>query len=100
MDKSTRTAQLIAAARKEQAMSLRDFGAALGISHQQVKNYEAGQIPDGEHLATWLESNTPWVQHLGQQIFCHKYGALVQAVLRPGLTRYTLTPAGEKAGCD
>lgn len=100
MNPSTRTAQLIAAARQAQKLSLRDFGAALGTSGMQVKNYEAGQEPNGERIAIWVDSETPWIKQLGQQIFCARYAALIQSVLAPNIKRYSLTPAGEKACGD
>lgn len=92
-----RTCQLITAARQAQAMSLRDFGAALSISHQQVVNYEAGQEPDKTRVAAWIESDVPWVRNLGLAIFGAQFGELIHAILVPDNGKH---PAGEKSGCS
>ncbi len=97
MTQPTRTCQLIAAARQAQGMSLRDFGAALNISYQQVANYEAGQEPERFRIAAWIESGTPWVHELGLAIFGAQFGELIHAVLVPANGKNS--PAGEKAGC-
>ena len=88
---ATRTCDLIANARATQGASLRDFAEPLGVSYQQIKNYEAGQMPDRERIAAWICSETPWVHHLGLEIFGAQFANLIQSILVPEAAR----PCGE-----
>lgn len=97
MTTSTRTAQLITAARQAQAMSLRDFGKALNVSQTQVQNYENGQEPDRARVASWIESDVPWVHQLGLEIFGAQFAEIVHAVLVPSNGKIL---SGQKAGSN
>lgn len=91
-----RIAAIFASARAAQNMNLRKFGEAIGVTYQQVQNYETGkQAPDRERVAAWIESDAPWVRQLGLNIFGAQYAKLIQDVLVPDIKRYKLTPAGE-----
>ncbi len=80
----TQTNSLIRAARDEQHMTLRDFGAALSVSHTMVANWEDGTSePDRARVAAWITDDRPWVRVLGLQIFGQQYRALIQNVLVP-----------------
>lgn len=80
----TQTNNLIRAARAEQQMTLRDFGAALSVSHTMVANWEDGTSePDRSRIAAWIVDERPWVQTLGLRMFGAQYRALIQNVLVP-----------------
>lgn len=97
MNNPTRTCQLIAAARQAQRLSLREFGVALNISHQQAKNYEEGQEPDKARIAAWIESDVPWVHELGLAIFGAQFGELIHAVLVPSSAREPGKPCADRS---
>lgn len=81
---TTHTGSTIRAARDEQSMALRDFGAALGVSHTMVAMWEAGEsVPDRARIAEWIADERPWVQTLGLRLFGIQYRALIQNVLVP-----------------
>lgn len=67
-------AEVIKATRIAQGMNSRDFGAALGISHAAVIQFENGQTaPSGETLAKWFNSETDWVYEMTKEIFVARY---------------------------
>lgn len=78
------TESIIRAAREDQRMTLRDFGAALSVSHTMVATWEAGEsTPDRTRIAAWIQDERPWVQSLGLRLFALQYRALIQNVLVP-----------------
>ena len=78
------TPDLIRAARDEQHMTLRDFGAALSVSHAMVALWESGEnTPDRARIAAWITDERPWVRSLGLHLFAQQYRALIQNVLVP-----------------
>ena len=84
--------KLFQQARADHNMSLRDFGKALGISHQQVKNIEDGKDdPTRENVYSWIESETVWINTLGLQIFNLNYGPVIQNILVPSVKRVIST---------
>ena len=61
--------------------TLRDFGQALGVSHQQISNYESGeQEPPAETLSKWLHSRHDWISEMAIEIMVCKYRVLLQIV--------------------
>lgn len=75
---------LISAARTDQGMTLRDFGAALSVSHTMVANWEEGvSAPDRARIAAWITDEREWVHLLGLRLFGVQYRALIQNVLVP-----------------
>jgi len=81
---SQTTPSTIRAARTAQGMTLRDFGAALGVSHTIVANWENGvSAPERGRIAAWIADERQWVRLLGLQIFGAQYEALIQNVLVP-----------------
>jgi transcriptional regulator with XRE-family HTH domain len=86
---TTRTAAAFGAARQQNGMSLREFGAVLGVTGQQVQNYETGkQLPERASVAEWINSDVAWVHRLGLEIFGAQFGDLIQAVLLPNIQCY------------
>lgn len=80
----TETHSLIRAAREAQHMTLRDFGAALSVSHTMVVLWEAGTSePDRARIAAWITDEREWVHLLGLRLFGVQYRALIQNVLVP-----------------
>lgn len=81
---SPQTADIISAARSEQRMTLREFGAALSVSHTIVGAWEAGTgEPDRARIAAWIADERAWVQVLGLRLFARQYHALIRNVLVP-----------------
>lgn len=81
---STQAKELISASRLAQKMTLREFGAALGVSHAMVDLWEKGvSVPDRSRIASWIADERQWVRLLGLQIFGAQYRALIQNVLVP-----------------
>jgi len=81
-EKTTR--DLIRAARDERRMTLREFGAALSVSHTMVNLWETGvSEPDSARIAAWISDDRPWVQVLGLRLFARQYHALIRNVLVP-----------------
>lgn len=77
-------ADLISAARRTQGMTLRDFGAALSVSHTMVANWESGiSEPDRSRVAAWIVDDREWVMVLGLRMFGRQYRELIQSVLVP-----------------
>lgn len=65
-------------------MTLREFGAALSVSHTMVANWEAGvSEPDSARIAAWIVDERPWVQVMGLRLFASQYHALIRNVLVP-----------------
>lgn len=83
-DEAKATLSLIRAARESQKMTLRDFGAALGVSHTMVLAWETGASePDRARVAAWIADEREWVQVLGLRLFARQYHALIHNVLVP-----------------
>jgi len=78
------TATTIRAARDAQRMTMREFGAALGVSHNMVMLWEEGKnTPDRSRVAAWIADERDWVHMLGLRMFGLQYRALIQNVLIP-----------------
>lgn len=75
--------EIITCAREEQGMSLRDFSAYLGVSHQSIALWENGTTtPDEKRLTAWMHSETYWVREMAIRIMaCHKWDVMV--MLKP-----------------
>lgn len=80
----TQTSRIISAARAAQQMTLREFGAALSVSHNMVVLWEDGtNEPDRARIAAWITDEREWVHLLGLRLFGVQYSALIQNVLVP-----------------
>ena len=78
------TAEIVSAARAAQHMTLREFGAALSVSHNMVVLWEDGtNEPDRSRIAAWITDEREWVHVLGLRLFSVQYRALIQNVLVP-----------------
>lgn len=65
-------------------MTMREFGAALHVSHAMVNLWESGvNEPDRERLAAWIGDEREWVHVLGLRLFARQYSALIRNVLVP-----------------
>lgn len=83
-DAQNSTASTIRAARDAQHMTMREFGAALGVSHNMVMLWEEGKnTPDRSRVAAWIADERDWVHLLGLRMFGLQYRALIQNVLVP-----------------
>lgn len=81
---TTSSSEIVRAARDEQRMTLREFGAALGVSHTMVATWEGGESePDRKRISEWISDERSWVQMLGLRLFARQYHALIRNVLVP-----------------
>lgn len=61
--------EIIKKARKQQGLSLRKFGKALGVSYQTVKNWEGGEtIPDFYHIYYLRDVSGGWLREMATSI--------------------------------
>ena len=73
--------ELIADARQSQHMALREFGAAFGVSHTSVKQWEDGVAsPSEDLLKTMLMDKRDWVSQLAEDIYVARYRATLAAL--------------------
>lgn len=76
--------QLFKTTRATHQLSLREFGAALGISHTQVKQIEDGHdLPTRRNMADWIASDEAWVRVLGLELFGAQFAPVIDGVLTP-----------------
>jgi len=69
------TQAFITEALKTQSFTLREMGAALGVSHQAVAQWADGTMePTEERLRSWLVDPRPWVKQLGFNLFMARHG--------------------------
>lgn len=70
MDKTIQTqADIIFSARQAQNMTMRDFAAALGVSHNAVALWERGETEVSfERMVEWAGSQVEWIRQLGAQL--------------------------------
>lgn len=74
----------MSAARTAQNMSMREFGAALGVSQQMISYWEAGtSAPDMARIARWIDDDRDWVQVLALRMFYAMRPGLVRAIMLP-----------------
>jgi len=65
-------------ARKSLNMSLRDFAAVLGVSHNAVALYERGETtPDDDRIASWLKSEMPAVRGMALELTRARFNHLL-----------------------
>lgn len=75
---SDKLKQAFADTRAASRTSLREFAAALGVSHQAVGEWESGvSSPTYERIIEWLRDERPWVHQLGAAIANIKYAELL-----------------------
>lgn len=80
-DQVTQAAQIIKNAREMQQMTLRDFSAALGVSHNAVAMWETAEREiSTDRLQAWLNDSRDWVRLLGVKLFALKYGPMLANV--------------------
>ena len=77
-DVVTQLAQAVKDAREAKQLTLRDFGIELGVSHNLIALWEAGERDiTHDRIAAWLSDNRDWVRQLGVMTFSIKFGPMM-----------------------
>ena len=78
--------------RAAQGLYMREFGAALGVSHNAVAQWENGIASPADALvASWCESPEAWIRRLGAAIASTRAQSLMASI-----SRANSTPATDK----
>lgn len=73
-------ASIISSTRYELHMTMREFGAALEVSHNMIAVYEGGaNTPTDERLMAWLNDPREWVWKMALDIYLIKNTPLIAA---------------------